>query len=93
MLSDVKATAPETFIPEIRGRSLRLYSTLSKGVHWEFFTSVMPIDSDAVLNNIRETIELVSDLGLASHFIPTAYASLTPADALAAYLSVRRSIQ
>lgn len=47
-LLDLRSADPEKFIPTIRGKGLQLYSSLSKGVHWEFFSSVVPLDTDAV---------------------------------------------
>ena len=64
------------------GRSSQLYSTLSKGVHWEFFTSVLVFDEFTVKSAIRDTCLLVGKLGLISHFVPTAFASLEPNEAL-----------
>lgn len=91
-LAEILSTDAERYIPRVKGRSLQLYSTLSKGVHWEFFTTPLIFDESTVTNAIRDTILLLSQLALTSHFIPTAYASLPPRDALAAYLEVRKEI-
>jgi hypothetical protein len=91
-LSEVLDIDAETFIPEIKGRCRQLYSTLSKGVHWEFFTSALLFDDATIKNNIRDTFLIVGQLGLVSHFIPTAYASLTPDDAVSAYIEFRKSL-
>ena len=80
----------ETYIDSVRGRSMQLYSTLSKGVHWEFFTNALIFDSNTVKTLIRDTILLLGHLGLTSHFVPTAYARLTPAEAMTAYVSLRQ---
>ncbi len=92
LLSDVLNIDPEEFIGEAKGRSMRLYSTLSKGVHWEFFTSALLFDEDTVKNSIREAILLVAHLGLASHFVHTAYASLDPNVAVDSYKAIRRLV-
>ncbi|MCI0621795.1 MAG: hypothetical protein L0387_09010 [Acidobacteria bacterium] len=91
-LTDILAIDGETYVGKSRGRSLQLYSTLSKGVHWEFFTSAILFDELTVKNAIRETCVLVSHLGLTSHFIPTAYASLEPAKAVEEYISFRKLV-
>ena len=85
-LHDILSPDAETYVDQIKGRSNQLYSTLSKGVHWEFFTSVLVFDEATVKTAIRETCILISQLGLTSHFIPTAYASLPPEEALETYL-------
>lgn len=92
-LTDISKFDAETYISEARGRSSQLYSTLSKGVHWEFFTSSLLFDENTVKTAIRDTCLLISHLGLTSHFIPTAYASLSPRDAVDAYISFRKSIR
>lgn len=89
----MRALDPETYMSMTRGLSLQLYSTLSKGVHWEFFTSTLIFDEDTVKTLIRDTLLLVGHLGLVSHFIPTAYASLAPMDAVSAYIQLREAIQ
>jgi len=92
-LSDVIAFDPDNYVNETRGISLQLYSALSKGVHWEFFTSALMFDEDTVKTLIRDTLLLVGHLDLVSHFIPTAYASLKPAEAVEAYIDFRKAVQ
>jgi hypothetical protein len=91
-LTEILALDAETYISQTKGRSLQLYATLSKGVHWEFFTSVLVFDEATVKTMIRDTCLLVGHLGLTSHFIPTAYASLSPQRALEIYLSFRKAL-
>ena len=93
ILSDVLKIDPDRFIDEVKGRSLQLYSTLSKGVHWEFFTSALLFDEATVKNSIRETLILIANLGLISHFVHTAYASLPPKEAIDSYKSIRSLVQ
>lgn len=92
LLADVLGIDPDRFIDETKGRSAQLYSTLSKGVHWEFFTSALLFDDATVKNSIRDAILLVTHLGLASHFVHTAYASLDPNIAVDSYKAIRRLI-
>ena len=89
-LTEILAIDVDTYIDESKGRGMRLYSTLSKGVHWEFFTSALLFDEATVKNAIRDTCLLVSHLGLVSHFIPTAYASLEPNIAVENYINFRK---
>ncbi len=92
LLSDIVSIDPDRFIDEIKGRSAQLYSTLSKGVHWEFFTSALLFDEPTVKNMIRDTLVLVANLGLVSHFVHTAYASLPPEEAVNSYKAFRRLV-
>lgn len=92
LLADVGNIDPDRFIDETKGRSAQLYSTLSKGVHWEFFTSALLFDEITVKNMIRDTLVLVANLGLISHFVHTAYASLPPGDAVNCYKAFRRLV-
>lgn len=88
--NEILALDAETYVDEKRGRGIQLYSTLSKGVHWEFFTSGLVFDESTVKTAIRETCLLIAQLGLVSHFIPTAYASLSPDAAVDTYVSFRK---
>ena len=92
LLADIVIIDPDRFIDEIKGKSTQLYSTLSKGVHWEFFTSALLFDESTVKSAIRETLLLVANLGLVSHFVHTAYASLPPNDAVGIYKEFRRLV-
>jgi hypothetical protein len=91
-LAEILTTDIEKYIPSVRGKSLQLYSTLSKGVHWEFYTTTLVFDETTVTTAVRETLLLLSQLALTSHFIPTAYACLSSKDALDVYLAVRKEI-
>ena len=90
--ADLMNIDSETFMTQVRGRSNQLYSILSKGVHWEFFTSAILFDEATIKSAIRDTCTLTSQLGLASHFIPTAYAKLESNQALAAYSEFKASL-
>lgn len=89
-LTEIYSMDSETYLKEASGRSSQLYSMLSKGVHWEFFTSALLFDEQTVKNAIRDTCLLVAHLGLVSHFIPTAFSRLEPMVAVEKYLSYRR---
>ena len=93
MLAELTQMEPERFISTKRGVSAQLYSTLSKGVHWEFFNSLLVLDEATVKQTIREACVVVADLGLVSHFIPTAYASMDKALAVETYIEFRRTLQ
>lgn len=93
LLAEILTFDADTYINQTKGRGTQLYSTLSKGVHWEFFSSILVFDEATVKTAIRDTCLLVGHLGLTSHFIPTAYASLPPEVAIEAYLAFRKDIQ
>jgi hypothetical protein len=92
-LSDIVAIDPNKYTESVKGLGQQLYSTLSKGVHWEFFTSSIMFDEATVKTVIRDSCLLVANVGLTSHFIPTAYSRLSPADAVSAYVAFRRTIK
>ncbi len=92
LLVDIKNIDPDRFIDEMKGKSGQLYSTLSKGVHWEFFSSTLLFDEVTVKNSIRESFIIVANLGLASHFVHTAYASLPHSDAVEYYKAIIRKL-
>ena len=92
LLREILSLGSETYIKKTKGQGQQLYSTLSKGVHWEFFNNALLFDEATVKSAVRDTCLMVSHLGLVSHFIPTAYASLQPQDALEAYLSFRKKV-
>jgi hypothetical protein len=89
-LAEIYSLDSETYLKEASGRSNQLYSMLSKGVHWEFFSSALLFDEQTIKNAIRDTCLLVAHLGLVSHFIPTAFSCLEPAEAVEKYVSYRR---
>lgn len=88
IMDEIVAIDPENFIPQVRGRAAQLYSTLSKGVHWEFFSGMI-FDEATVKTSIRDTLLLVGNLALTSHFLSTAQCAMTPEAAVAAYLVFR----
>ncbi|ARE85382.1 hypothetical protein ROSMUCSMR3_03936 [Roseovarius mucosus] len=83
---------PEAFVPRMRGELGRLYSSLSKGVHWDFFNSAIEYDESSIKANLQDLFSRVSILGLTSHFIPTAYSSLMPDDAFDIYAQMRSHV-
>lgn len=91
-LAEIAALDPEVFVDRQRGFGARLYSNLSKGVHWEFFSAASLFDEVTVKSLIRDTCNFVSQLGLISHFIPTAHAPLPPQEAFDYYIAFRRAL-
>jgi len=83
---------PEAFVSRLKGELGRLYSRLSKGVHWDFFNSAIEYDESSIKANLQDLFTLVSILGLTSHFIPTAYSSLTPDEAFDIYDQMRSHV-
>lgn len=51
-LQELHAMDPETFISSTKGKCAALYSTLSKGVHWDFFVSTVAMDEGTVKDSI-----------------------------------------
>ena len=92
-LSELQAMDPVTFTPETKGRCASLYSKLSKGVHWDFFVSSVVMDEGTLKDAIRDCFIQVSNMAFVSHFVPTAYRSLDPAEALTAYSQFRKAFQ
>jgi len=89
---NVTVVEPSNFIPIVKGKAATLYSTLSKGVHWELFVSSLLMDEVTVKDAIRNTYALVADLALVSHFIPTAYRRLNADAAVEMYKEMRKVI-
>jgi hypothetical protein len=85
-LAELAANDMELFISRKRDEIGRLYSSLSKGIHHEF---VMPpgtlYDRSTVRNLVLSTVRQVAELGLVSHFIAHASATLNSEEALATF--------
>ncbi len=92
-LHELQAMDPETFTSSTKGKCAALYSTLSKGVHWDFFVSSVVMDEGTLKDSIRDCFIQVGNLGFVSHFVPTAYRSLDRTDALVAYNEFRKAFQ
>jgi hypothetical protein len=76
----------DTFISTARGRGGAIYSQLSKGVHWEFFSSASTtFDPTTVRQVIADTFTWVCQLALVSHFLPGAHGCLSTENAVQAY--------
>ena len=90
---EMLSTDASSFIPIAKGRCGPLYSKLSKGVHWDFFVASVIMDEGTLKDAIRDCLTVVSNLAFVSHFIPTCYRSLDPAQAAAEYLSFRETFQ
>jgi hypothetical protein len=92
-LGDLKKLEPIKYVGFTKGKCASLYSTLSKGVHWEFFTSSIVMDEGTIKDSIRDMLVTVGGMSLVSHFIPTAYRSLDRGGALDSYKAFRESFQ
>jgi len=90
---DLIAVEPDKYIGFTRGRCAALYSTLSKGVHWDFFVSSVVLDEGTIKDTIRDSLLTLGGLGLISHFVPTSYRSLSEQAAIQAYKDFRSSFQ
>ena len=92
VFDQIHSLAAGDFLGRIKGESKQLYSKLSKGVHWEFFLSTMVMDEATLKTAIRDCFELMSNLGLVSHFIPAAYHCLPADEAIEIYADFRRTL-
>lgn len=93
LLSDFQELEPETFTKFVKSKCSTLYSTLSKGVHWEFFSDSIVMDEETVKNALRDCLIIMGMLGLISHFVPTAYRCLKHENALKVYQKFRNSFK
>lgn len=91
-LDELRTIESDKYVDQIKGRFRQLYSQLSKGVHWEFFSSSLQMDEETVKSLLRDTLVHVAGMGLISHFVPTAYACLSENAAVDAYIQFRRSV-
>ena len=91
IFKNITEIEPEKFVGYTRGRCAALYSTLSKGVHWDFFVSSIVLDEGTVKDAIRETLLILGGVGLISHFVPTAFRTLDHTAAVEAYTNFRGS--
>jgi len=92
-IDEIKNIDPEKYSVIMKGKFSSLYSTLSKGVHWDFFVSSVVLDQDTIKESIRESLISLSTLGLISHFVPTAYRSLNQQVAVQTYQQFRKAFQ
>ena len=53
-LQELRSMNPETFTSAVRGKGAALYSTLSKGVHWDFFVESVVMDEATLKDGIRD---------------------------------------
>jgi hypothetical protein len=93
LLRELRLTEPNNYVGYTRGKCAALYSTLSKGVHWDFFTSSIVLDEGTIKDAIRDMLIALSSMSLVSHFIPTAYRSLDHMVAVRTYKALRGSFQ
>jgi len=93
LLQDLRSLEPDKYVGYTRGKCATLYSTLSKGVHWDFFTSSIVLDEGTIKDTIRETLVALGGMALISHFIPTSYRSMERDVAVAAYKTFRSLFQ
>ena len=89
--AEIASIDTDKFLLSTRGILSRLYSTLSKGVHWEFFNSAS-LDETTVRSSFRDACYQMATLGLFSHFIPTAYANISKTQASESYIEYMGSI-
>lgn len=82
----------ENVIPSFRTRFATLYSTLSKGVHWEFFIDRIVIDEPTLKDALRDTLLYLGLLGLFANYVPSVHATLPPGEALQNFETLRAKL-
>ena len=86
IIDNLRDLEADTFISTARGRGNSIYSQLSKGVHWEFFTSASTaFDPTTVRQVIADTFTWVCRLALVSHFFSGAHGCLPKDEAMHIY--------
>jgi len=83
---------PDDFVGFNKGLAGKLYSILSKGVHWDFFRTSVITDESTLKDATRDCLLLLAGLGLVSHFVPSAYRTLSAVEAIEAYKTFRVSL-
>ena len=89
LFADLTSLDPASYTGYTRGKCASIYSTLSKGVHWDFFVSAIVMDEGTLKDTIRDCLIVIAGLGLVSHFVPTAFRSLAPQEAVETYKALR----
>ena len=79
---------PSLFVTRAKTKMNQLYSTLSKGVHWDYLAPTVMLDSETIATTIEDTLAYVKLLGITSHFIPTCYGRLNKEEACQIYLEL-----
>jgi hypothetical protein len=64
---------PNDFMGRMKSELSRLYSTLSKGVHWDYVAPAAMLDVETLEVALDDAMSYVALLGFASHFVPTSY--------------------
>jgi hypothetical protein len=87
---ELRSLEASGFIGRTRGTCMRLYPSLSKGVHHEFVISLgVAYTDEQILDYISDVIHILADLSFVSHFISQAVGRLNPLDACLAYSKIQ----
>lgn len=79
---------PPNFIGRVKSELTRLYSLLSKGVHWDYLTPEAMLDPDTLLVALEDCRAHIGLLAFTSHFIPTSYGRIDKALAYQIYREI-----
>lgn len=79
---------PERFINRTKSELSRLYSLLSKGVHWDYLAPEAMLDPDTLLVALDDCQSYITLLAFTSHFIPTSYGRIDKARAYQLYSEI-----
>lgn len=81
----METVEPDRFIGRTKSELSRLYSLLSKGVHWDYLTPEAMLDPDTLSVALDDCESYISLLAFTSHFIPTSYGRIDKARAYELY--------
>ncbi|WP_440980076.1 hypothetical protein ACQHGV_07905 [Sphingomonas pseudosanguinis] len=79
---------PDRYISRTKAELSRLYSLLSKGVHWDYLTPEAMLDPDTLLVALDDCQSYISLLAFTSHFIPTSYGRIDKGRAYQLYSEI-----
>ncbi|WP_156381559.1 hypothetical protein [Aurantimonas sp. Leaf443] len=79
---------PDQFIGRMKSELSRLYSVLSKGVHWDYLAPEAILDPDTLLVALDDSQSYVALLAFTSHFIPTSYGRIAKSQAYQLYSEI-----
>ena len=90
-ITEIQGIEPDSFVVRTRTDCDRTYSTLSKGIHYEFIIPPGAIyDKTSVIVFVKDAIRLASRLALLSHATSTCQGKLALADALQSFTTAQQ---
>ncbi|HWM31194.1 MAG TPA: hypothetical protein VNO69_05785 [Methyloceanibacter sp.] len=82
--------APHALFARYKGQAMQLYSLFSKGLHGDYLMMrVSPFDALTADEALRQTLDILVQMSLISHFVADSIDCLPRAQAIAAYESAK----